>query len=214
MPKPVTRFRNRAFPLSLLAAPFLALTALPAAAHSFQTVIMPAESQSVEEWVVRFREGFLLASEERDSHAAQESDGHLGGVDVYLNDLLPSEDIDGFAPPPEIAILPDPGAQLPGGWDKTASMVLPATEEGRITPRDQAYLDRAAEAALAPFARRFEERTGRSPGPVETAGYLAGRRIDEALREAGGATDFAALQKALSALADTPPAAGEAAPTR
>ncbi len=214
MPKPVAQFRHRAFPLSLLAAPFLALAALPAAAHSFQTVIMPADSQSAEEWVVHFREGFLLASEERDSHAAQESDGHLGGVDVYLNDLLPTEDMDGFAPPPEIAILPGPDAQLPDGWDKTASMVLPAAEEDRITPRDRTYLDRAAEPALAPFARRFEERAGRSPGSVETAGYLAGRRIDAALREAGGATDFAALQKALSALAEAPPAAGKVTPAQ
>lgn len=54
------------------------------AAHSFNVGLIEYSSA---EWTRSARNGFLLATREQDAHAFEESDGHLGGLDVYLIDL-------------------------------------------------------------------------------------------------------------------------------
>jgi len=71
---------------------FLLLTAvlvLPllngaALAHRFNIVLVIPRSDAAPAQGRQIREGFMLATKERDSHPDQESDGHLGGLDVYV----------------------------------------------------------------------------------------------------------------------------------
>ena len=57
-----------------------ALLATAAFAHSFSVALVaPAGAR------VQAMQAFLRASGERDGHETQESDGHLGGLDVYVS---------------------------------------------------------------------------------------------------------------------------------
>ena len=72
------RNRTAAVLLALIAG--VMVFAPPAWAHSFNVaLIIPASPEGRE-----IRDGFMLATTERDSHPDEESDGHLGGLDVYV----------------------------------------------------------------------------------------------------------------------------------
>ena len=53
-------------------------------AHSFTVALIAPSSGTNMEIGGHVRDGFLRATRERDSHPDEESDGHLGGFDVYL----------------------------------------------------------------------------------------------------------------------------------
>ncbi len=166
----------------LLAA---AIFAAPLRAHEFNAVvIVPRDDPALRGHMTT---AFLLASEEQDSHAGQESDGHLGGMDVYLTLIGPTGmgqlaalDVQFVAVP----ALSSDGRPIPA--DKNTVTVLPLSADA---PEAAGYLGRAADPAFAPFAIRFAARTGQPPGPVATATYVAARRIGAAVRAAGGAGD-------------------------
>ena len=67
-----------------LAAFLSAFAATPARAHSFDVDIVFPESAPADARDSFLRE-FRRASAERDGHAGDESDGHLGGLDVYTS---------------------------------------------------------------------------------------------------------------------------------
>ncbi len=52
-------------------------------AHSFTAALLVV-GQDREASLAEARRGFLLAADERDGHANETSDGHLGGVDVQV----------------------------------------------------------------------------------------------------------------------------------
>ncbi len=58
----------------------------------------------------------------------------------------------------------------------------------------------AAEFSVAPFAERFEEITGRAPGPEADAAYLAARLVDLIVRPLDDAGDPEALLRQIEAL--------------
>ncbi|HSG95807.1 MAG TPA: hypothetical protein VLA28_09815, partial [Afifellaceae bacterium] len=60
------------------------LTMGAAYAHSFNVALLVGSSGPAAGEDEQVRDGFLLATRERDSHPDEESDGHLGGLDVYL----------------------------------------------------------------------------------------------------------------------------------
>ena len=72
--------------LIVAAALIAGLSSMPdgAKAHSFNVGLVVAMSEQSDANIRQARDGFLLATRERDSHPDEESDGHLGGLDVYL----------------------------------------------------------------------------------------------------------------------------------
>ncbi len=151
--------------------------ASPTVAHEFEvTFIVPAGSEAVAE------QAFLLASAERDGHADETSEGHLGGVDSQLaiitsGQVLPASDI----------VVVIGAVQMPGSggfWGLPVSQVSEAARS--------AFL-----ASDAPFASRFAGRYGQAPGEIATLVYVAARLIDVAIREQDGVGDINALENAV-----------------
>jgi len=63
----------------------------PAAAHRFNVALLATVSGPMALPGKQARDGFMLATTERDAHPDQESDGHLGGLDVYVNVIDPRQ---------------------------------------------------------------------------------------------------------------------------
>ncbi len=63
----------------------------PAAAHRFNVAFVAPASGPMALPGKQARDGFMLATTERDAHPAQESDGHLGGLDVYVKLVDPGK---------------------------------------------------------------------------------------------------------------------------
>jgi len=70
--------------LAIGTAVMLATGIGPVWAHSFNVGFMAPLSGPDAQQGERALDGFLLATRERDSHAFEESDGHLGGLDSYV----------------------------------------------------------------------------------------------------------------------------------
>jgi len=174
----------------LLVATWLLALAPAALAHSFNVVmVVPADlEQGVRDDITT---ALLVASEERDSHANEESDGHLGGLDVYFTLAGPNQSDRIAAADPDILIL-TLREELQSD-DAIKLTPLPAS-----TPKAAAFLARPAAPDLAPFGERFAARTGSAPGSEATTAYIAARQIDLAVRAIGGVDDRAALERLLS----------------
>lgn len=187
-----------ALPASLALALLTLFTGFVSSAlgHSFTTVlVVPSDaSETVRSHMVA---AFLLAAHERDGHSDEESDGHLGGLDVYLvpvwaKDLAETDTAgaDIIAAPLSLEAasseMPEAaGAVLVGPSDPEAQMVA-------------GFLKAAAGAEFAPFAQRFADQTGTVAGEEAIATYVAARRIDAAVRALGGVDDRDRLRALLS----------------
>ncbi len=175
---------------SLLATACLLALAPAALAHSFNVVVAlpPGLSDAARADVSA---AFLVASAERDGHAEEESDGHLGGLDVYLT-LAGADDTARIAAArPDIVVWTTGVAGAAG--DAVALSPLPVS-----SARASDYLARASAPGLPAFAARFTDRTGQAPGAQATATYLAARQIDEAVRALAGVDDRAGLAERLA----------------
>ncbi|PCH66864.1 MAG: hypothetical protein COC12_12365 [Rhodobacteraceae bacterium] len=158
----------------------------PAAwAHSFNVVMVVPDdlAQGLRDDMVA---AFLVASEERDGHANEESDGHLGGLDVYITLAAMGDRARIGAAGPDILALP-----LAGDARSGDAVILRAMDVG--SPQATGFLNSAAGVDFAPFADRFADRAGRAPGAEATAAYLAARRIDLAVRQLQSVDDRAKL---------------------
>jgi hypothetical protein len=173
-----------------LASAWLLAFASGALAHSFNVVmVVPADwSQEVRTDMIN---GFLVASAERDSHANEESDGHLGGLDVYIT--LAGDDQTSRiakADPDIIVLVADTNAQ-PG--DAVTFRPLPTRG-----PKGATYLMRGEDHGFAPFTERFTASTGAYPREEANVAYVAARQIDDAVRRLDGVDDRAALADRLN----------------
>jgi hypothetical protein len=170
-----------------------------ALAHSFNVALLVGPSDSAENDAGQIRDGFLLATRERDSHPDEESDGHLGGLDVYLfpvdergdllagvRALLGQEAID-------ILAVVGPDALTDKIRPLTAGMQTVLLAPGRMT------FPGAATPAEQVFVETFTAAFGYPPSQSAARGYNAARRIDAAVRAQGGVSDKAALDQALRA---------------
>lgn len=140
----------------------MVLGAAPLLAHSFNVVLIGeniAESGAYD--------GFRLATRERDGHAGEESDGHLGGLDSYIFTAAPGE-----ALPPDMDIL----VML----DESEFPEITVQKKiGSIELRPQ--IAWAAVIALD-FQRRYLEAYGVEAGPEARKGYYAAQLIDRFVR--------------------------------
>lgn len=164
-----------------------------ALAHSFNMVLLAPEDAGLRD---AMRQAFLIASAERDSHIGQESDGHLGGLDVYLSFADPAEGQAIASLNPDI--LADPLGQLsPAALADMAQDVgaagLGTTDPA--APMAMRMLQQALDPAQPSFATRY-----RNGGPLAQAEavYLAARRVDLAVRALGSVDDRDALDMQLS----------------
>ena len=171
-----------------------ALLATAAFGHSFNVALVVPEGARVQAM-----QAFLLASGERDRHANEESDGHLGGLDVYVSVVEMDADVAGVrenvvaSQPDIIAVV---GADLQGTgleamFEGTRAWVLPIYS---VSPRaEQAFMM----AGGSDFAARFAVQAGDPAGESARLVYIAARLIDLAVRAQGGAADRAALLAAI-----------------
>ena len=159
----------------------IAFTANPALAHSFNVALMvpgPDRGRQI-------LEGFRLATAERDSHPDQESDGHLGGLDVYVTVI--DEQGDGLAALGTIDIVAAFVAE------STIRRLLDEENTAVLLPGQTPFAEPGL-PAVAAFISAYEKKYGRKPTSQAARGYHAARRIDVAVRAQGGASDTALLR--------------------
>jgi hypothetical protein len=161
-------------------------SASPASAHSFNTVmLLPAPYNDVQ---LRrdMMQAFLLASEERDGHPDETSNGHLGGLDVFV--IFTTE------PGTGAHIIATPLAGVPMPYTNGPATLGPPDLTSKTAI---ALLTTPADPSLPPFASRFEATIGQPPGPEAKAVYVTARLIGLAVRMAGGVDDPTLLRRLL-----------------
>lgn len=160
-------------------------------AHGFTVALIAPSSGTNMEIGEHVRDGFLRATRERDSHPNEESDGHLGGLDVYL--IL----IDGALEPKGVftAVQTLLRAQR---VEFIAAVSLSRTEELRqivagtktllIAPsRNFMSNDNPINSGResSGFTNEFQRDFGYKPSRHSVLGYNIARLIDEAIRRNG-----------------------------
>lgn len=168
-----------------------------AEAHSFNVALVIAFAESSAGDARQVQDGFLLAARERDSHPDEESDGHLGGLDVYLYPVdLEREslaDVRALLRREQIDIL----AVI--GPDEAAEEIRPLVAGSQTLLLGPGRLRSASTEA---FRNAFQAAFGYQPATPAAEGYNAGRRMDAAVRPLGGVDDRVALQRALDETGD------------
>jgi hypothetical protein len=174
----------------ILGTAFAGHTAL---AHRFDIVLVIPLSDGVSTQGQQILDGFMLATAERDSHPDQESDGHLGGLDVYVT-VIDGEgdvtaDIARVTARGEVAIVAAFGTQ-------TTLSLIKRLLDGKgiaLLPPGQSPFSEPGLPAVAAFISAYEKKYGIGPSSDAARGYNAARRIDTAVRAQGGADDTASL---------------------
>jgi len=166
----------------------LALGAGEVGAHSFQVGFLAPMSGPQAGSAKQALDGFMLATTERDSHPDEHSDGHLGGLDVYVRLVDTAQPVDvtrrllrqmvreqqvevmtGVTTAKLVEIVRQELAGTPA--------VLLAVDESRFNADDRA--DPAFEAA-------FRTEFGHSPSRAARLGYCIAQTIERAVRALGG----------------------------
>ncbi len=141
-------------------------------AHAFNVLLLGSTSENYTDVYDAFR----LATKERDGHANEESDGHLGGLDVYI--LTASDD----TTVADIVVVIGPKA------------MEPALRLG-VEARGGVFL--GVQNTSAKMQADFLENVA-FPDSAAEASYIAARMIDVAVRSQAGVEDRAALVQILS----------------
>ena len=174
--------------VTLLLTTFLlaSISLNPVFAHRFNVALVIPMTNPGADQGRQYLEGFMLATSERDSHADEESDGHLGGLDVYVTVIDALGDVgaefERIVSQAEINIV------AAFGSEETLSLV------GKLVERESIVLLLPAQMpfpqsdmpAVAAFASAYENQYGGRPSTQATQGYNTARRIDVAVRAQGG----------------------------
>jgi len=179
---------------------FIALVPRVSNAHEFVFEFRAVGAESDEILTDALR-GFLLATVERDGHANEASNGHLGGLDVYIIPQ-PASVAANFpelkqAPydRPDIVAVIGPEADVESALDPVGgeSVYLSA---GRLHPDNVWATGDGLESG--DFAARYTTEFGQPPSQWAARGYNIARRIEAAVRPLGGVNDRAALERAFA----------------
>ena len=173
-----------------------------AMAHSFNvTLLLPLSGPDAGQGR-QFLNGFMLATRERDAHPNQESDGHLGGLDVYVTTIDNQSDpgeltriINGDDQADIVALFPSPATAeiLENSFDQSHAALLLAGQN----PFSDSSLP-----GVAAFSAAYLADYSQQPDQNAASGYNMARRIDQAVRSRGGASDIDGLQAIFMASAD------------
>jgi len=175
---------------------FLASTQV-ARAHGFDVAII-----STSDIMADVLAGFRVATRERDGHAGEESDGHLGGLDVYMLPVAAEGELDALRAQADAA---DIVLRIIGGGVLDLSVhaelvgIGPPVIEAGVLPGGEGW---ATDSGAGSFLARFEAEFGRTASLAAAMGYNAARRIEFAVRQQGGVDDRQALYDALDASRD------------
>ncbi len=175
-----------------------------AQAHSFNVALLVPLSGPTQADGKAIRDGFLLATKERDSHPDEQSDGHLGGLDVYVY-AADSHDADltglkSLLQRKTIEII------VPIGSNQSTDRVLLSIARADtilLAPGSLPYRfplqSKASErlSKVTTFVAAFKKEYGYDPTTQAALGYNAARRIDAAVRVLGDVADKSGLKSAL-----------------
>lgn len=185
------------------------LVATPADAHGFRVGFIAPASGPQAGTGASARNGFMLATRERDGHADEESDGHLGGLDVYLSIVDSGEGRDSVLARIR-ELVEDRAVEFLTGVvpAELAAGIRRLTRGGPPYFVDTEDLSGANVSTMdgAPFAAAFVAMYGRAPDRAAFKGYGAARLIDRAVRTVAG--DFSRRQAVLRALGAARPSGG------
>lgn len=165
-----------------------------ASAHSF-TAALVVVSEDREASLAEAVRGFLLAADERDGHANETSDGHLGGVDVQVLPLPRDAAglVDGLIGTPDepadvvVVLGAEPAASEAAREYQSTSTVLLQVVLPAGWDRDK---------GTDSFVARYRLAYGTAPGVMAATAYHAARRLDVAIRPLDGVIPQSALEDA------------------
>lgn len=165
----------------------------PALAHGFNVALVIAQSSAASVAARQVRQGFMLATTERDGHPDQESDGHLGGLDVYVSVIDGTEDVG--AAIGRIAARGEVDIIAVFGSETALSPIRKLVDGSKIVlllPGQSPFAE-TDRPAVASFISAYQREYGGTPSAKAAEGYNAARRIDAAVRAQGGVDDRASL---------------------
>ena len=166
-----------------------------ALAHRFNVALVIPLSNAASAQGRQIRDGFMLATKERDSHPDQESDGHLGGLDVYVTVIDELGDVG--AEIGRVARRGELDIVAAFGSETTLSLIgkfLDGKKVALLQP-GQSPFARPDLPGVAAFIVAYEREYGGRPTSHAAQGYNAARRIDAAVRAQGGVDDPASLRR-------------------
>lgn len=165
-----------------------------ALAHSFTAALIVA-GDNREASLAEAVRGFLLAADERDAHANETSDGHLGGVDVHVLPLPRDAAalVEGLIGNPT-----EPGDVVVVFGTEAAASEAVRKYQSNSTVLLQAVLTEGwdDDEGTGSFVARYQRAYGTAPGVLAATGYHAARRLDVAIRPLDGVFPRAALEDA------------------
>lgn len=178
-----------------LAMAISVVLAAPAFAHRFNVAVVIPLTGDKAALGSQIREGFMLATTERDSHADEESDGHLGGLDVYVSLIDTQGDLSADIARLAVQGTADIVAVLGAGPSQTlVAGLLEGQDVALLAPGQSPFTD-AGQPGVTAFIAAYEKTYGAKPTPGAALGYNAARRIDVAVREQGAADVRDALRR-------------------
>lgn len=164
-------------------------------AHSFGVILIIPQSAEKDDSGKDYRNGFMLATSQRDSHPNEESDGHLGGLDVYVSVVEAGEDVANRAinviGETEIDIV------LVYGMNQGGSDLRDILEDQNVVlvMSGEPPQENSAILRLAEFRADFEAMFGYFANENAILGYNGAQRIEQAVRQLGGVDDRAGLKQ-------------------
>ena len=177
----------------LVVAVWMALSG-NALAHSFTAALIVADDNR-EASLAEVVRGFLLAADERDGHANETSDGHLGGVDVHVLPLPRDAAglVEGLIGKPT-----EPGDVVVVLGTEPAASEAVRKYQSNSTVLLQVVLPVGwdSDVGTDSFVARYRLAYGTAPGLMAATGYHAARRLDVAIRPLDGVIPRAALEDA------------------
>ena len=177
----------------LMVAVWMALSG-NALAHSFTAALIVA-GDNREASLAEAVRGFLLAADERDAHANETSDGHLGGVDVHVLPLPRDAAglVEGLIGKPT-----EPGDVVVVLGTEPAASEAARKYQSNSTVLLQVVLPVGwdSDVGTDSFVARYRLAYGTAPGVMAATSYHAARRLDEAIRPLDGVIPRAALEDA------------------
>ncbi|MCK5666572.1 MAG: hypothetical protein KAI17_23940 [Thiotrichaceae bacterium] len=169
-------------------------------AHSFSVLLTGPFSGIDAQTGLSMQQGFLVATAERDAHPDETADGHLGGLDVHLQNFdtakltnSTAKTLDQKEHKIDIIIV-----QLENHMAKNLIQYAKSKNAVVITPADLPFegspgLANSANRFVSAFVQRFSI----EPDRFAAQGYQLARRIDEAVRPFDSAKNTADLKQRL-----------------
>ncbi len=162
----------------------LGMLPLQVHAHSFTAGLVLAGPSGA---AAAARDGFLRATRERDAHAGMESDGHLGGLDVYLRAKAVADGraaalgaLRSLVAEGEVDLIGVIGSRAAIEAAAAASEASGVALVAAIPAKTGSALEDAA------FVAAFMADFGYPPSPEAAAGYAVARLMDAVVRATNG----------------------------